>query len=199
MQTTRNIMSSKPAQLDAEDAPPTLVHSILQSSLPPSEKSFDRINDEVSTVLGAALETTAQTLRVVLYYIYSDPSMLHRLRAEVVNAAKDAEVGKGVPLKVLEQLPFLTAVLMEGLRLSPGLATRLARIAPDRELVYDRWTIPAGTPVGMTMLLMHTDERVYPDPHAFKPERWMDAEKRRKADGVFAPFSRGTRICLGMQ
>jgi cytochrome P450 len=75
----------------------------------------------------------------------------------------------------------------------------MARIAPDRPLVYDKWRIPAEAPVGMTALLMHTDERLYPDPGRFDPERWMDNEKRKKADGTFAPFSRGTRICLGTQ
>jgi cytochrome P450 len=76
MQTTRNIMASKSAHTTAEETPSTLVHSILESNLPPVEKSFDRINDEMSTVLGAALETTAQTLRVILYYAYSDQSIL---------------------------------------------------------------------------------------------------------------------------
>jgi cytochrome P450 len=74
----------------------------------------------------------------------------------------------------------------------------MARIAPDRELVYDKWTIPAGTRVGMTMLLMHLDENLYPDPKKFDPERWMDMESRKEAVKTYAPFSRGTRICLGM-
>lgn len=89
---------------------------------------------------------------------------------------------------------------MDGLRLSPGLATQLARIAPDRQLVYDdKWVIPAGTPVSMTTLLMHWDEGVYPNVRKSKPERWMDKERMRKAEKIFAPFSRGTRICLVMQ
>jgi cytochrome P450 len=160
MQTTRNIISSSPVELTSKGAAPTLVHSILQSNLPSSEKSFDSINDEVSTVLGAALETTAQTLRVVFYHVYSNPSVLHRLRGEVATAAKTSGGQQQITLKVLEQLPYLTSVIMEGLRLSPGLATRMARIAPDRPLVYDSWTVPAGTPIGMTTLLMHTDERI---------------------------------------
>lgn len=72
----------------------------------------------------------------------------------------------------------------------------MARIAPDREVVYDRWAIP---PVGMTTLLMHHDESLYPDPKRFNPERWMNMDKRRKAEKTYAPFSRGTRICLGFQ
>ena len=88
---------------------------------------------------------------------------------------------------------------MEGLRLNPGLATRLARIAPDRNLQYDKWTIPAGSPVGMTAFLMHQDENLYPNSEAFDPERWMDEARKRRLEKSFAPFSRGTRNCIGMQ
>jgi cytochrome P450 len=91
-------------------------------------------------------------------------------------------------------------VITEGLRLSPGLATRLARIAPDRELVYDdKWVTSAGTSISMTTLLMHWDESVYPDARRFEPERWIDKERMRNAEKNFAPFSRGMKSYLGMQ
>ncbi|KAM4056183.1 cytochrome p450 [Hirsutella rhossiliensis] len=163
---------------------------------PDEEKSGARINDEVGTVSGAAFETTAQSLRLIVYYVYSDPDILSRLRAELRSATDD---GAGsLSLAALEKLPYLTAVLMEGLRLSPGLATRTARVAPNRELVYGQWRIPAGTPVGMTTMLMHRDEQLYPEPKRFSPDRWVDMEVRRKAHKTYAPFARGTRICLGM-
>lgn len=81
--------------------------------------------------------------------------------------------------------------------MSPSIATRSARIAPDRELVHGEWRIPAGTPVGMTSLLMHLDEMLYPEPLRFNPDRWLDggAGARR----TFAPFLKGTRMCIGMQ
>lgn len=76
----------------------------------------------------------------------------------------------------------------------------MARIAPDRDLYYKGFQIPAGTPVGMTTILMHTDERSYPDPNSFQPERWLDDNDGLKtAEKGFAPFSRGTRMCIGMQ
>jgi cytochrome P450 len=89
-------------------------------------------------------------------------------------------------------------VLKEGLRLSPAIATRMARIAPDRDLVYGEWRIPASTPVGMTTILMHTDENIYAEPKRFAPERWIDDDQLKRGETVFAPFSRGTRNCLGM-
>lgn len=173
------------------------MHAILNSDLPAAEKTVERINDEVGTITGAAFETAAQSIRTVLYYLYSNPDLLQRLRDELAQARKEHGLGGDLPLATLEQLPLLTGVLCEGLRLSPGLATRLARVAPDHDLFYEQWLIPAGTPVGMTVLLMHLDESLYPRPREFNPERWPKNGKR--SDKTFAPFPRGTRNYLGMQ
>jgi cytochrome P450 len=173
-----------------------MVHAIIQSDLPAVEKTFDRIFEEIATVTGAGFETTANTLRLILYHVYTDDEILRRLRKEI--AFIPTEPSEPIALKKLEQLPYLTAILMEGMRLSPAVASRGARIT-DKDLFYDDWRIPAGTPVGMTTLLMHTDEKLYPDPMRFNPDRWMDSTVRGAAASKFAPFSRGTRICLGMQ
>lgn len=189
--------SSTKAGTDRGQSDRTIVHEILDSNLPQAEKTLERVSDETSTVAGAAFETAAQTTRAILYYVYSNPALLNRLRSELDQAAKKHGDEEGnLPLSTLEQLPFLTGVVREGLRLSPGVSTRLARVAPDRDLFYDQWRIPAGTPVGMTVLLMHLNEDVYPQPKTFNPDRWSDEAKR--SDKTFAPFSRGTRICLGM-
>ena len=186
-----------------ETSPSTIVHALLQAEdLHPAEAELNRVSDEVRTITGAGLETVAQTLRFTVYYLYSNPTLLHLLRTELqdLSSSLNHETQSEPTLAQLERLPYLTAVIMEGLRLNPGLATRLARIAPDRELVYDgKWVIPAGTPVGMTTLLMHWDESVYPDARRFEPKRWMHKERRMQMEKTFAPFSRGTRICLGMQ
>ncbi|KAK3936660.1 cytochrome P450 [Diplogelasinospora grovesii] len=191
---TSEIMTSIATNSCDPDAPRTVIHDILASStLPEQEKTFERVYDEMGALTGAAFETTAHVMRIILYYLYTQPAILSRLRAELATLTTEPRLNE------LEQLPYLTAVLMEGLRLGPGNATRMARIAPDRDLFYENWRIPAGTPVGMTTILMHMDPRVYPEPEQFQPDRWMDADVRKKADKTFAPFSRGTRNCGGMQ
>ncbi|KAI0380298.1 cytochrome P450 [Hypomontagnella monticulosa] len=181
------------ADLDGE-RPPNLVHQIIHSQLPPSEKTFGRVFDEVATVSGAGFETTASALRLIFFHLFSNRGILNRLRAEIASARAQSQ--NEIGLKELELLPYLTSIIMEGLRLSPGVASRLARVSPDKDLHYQGWRIPAGTPVGMTTILLHTDEKLYPEPRQFKPDRWMNGQKR--AQKLFAPFSRGTRICLGM-
>ncbi|EAQ90370.1 hypothetical protein CHGG_02305 [Chaetomium globosum CBS 148.51] len=173
----------------------TVIHEIVRSKLPPSDKTFERIFEEIATLTGAAFETTANALRLILFNVYSNPDILRRVRAEIVTAA--ATSPDPIPLTTLEKLPYLTAVLMEGMRLSPAIGTRSPR-QTDKDLVYGDWRIPAGTPVGMTTLLMHTDEKFYPDPLRFNPDRWVDPADRKALEKVYAPFSKGTRICVGM-
>ena len=172
-----------------------MVHAIVQSDLPASDKTLERIFQEVATVTAAGFETTANTLRPVLFHVYSNQKILQRLREELVSASHGSP--EPIALKTLEQLPYLTAVLSEGLRLSPAIPSRSSRVT-DKDLLYENWCIPAGTPVGMTTLFMHTDQTIYPDPMRFIPDQWLD-DKGAAAANTFSPFSRGTRICLGMQ
>ena len=186
------------------DSQRTVIHHILGSNLPPVEKATDRIYDEVFTLMSAGYVSTAYCLRIILYHIYRDRGILARLRSEAEDArrvsGKDDGNNSGAPdLSTLERLPYLTAVIMEGLRLGPAIASRSARVAPDRDIQYGKWRIPTGTPVGMTTLLLHTDDRLYPEAKRFAPDRWMDPNNRKRAEKTLAPFSRGTRICLGMQ
>lgn len=57
------------------------------------------------------------------------------------------------------------------------------------------WTIPPNTPVGMTSVLIHQDESVFPDAHSFEPERWID---NPRLDRYLVSFSKGSRQCLGI-
>lgn len=88
----------------------------------------------------------------------------------------------------------------EGLRLSYGSMHRLSRSHPDQTLRFHGWTIPPGTPVGTSVYLIHTNPAIFPDPHAFRLERWLglEASERRRLKGYLCNFGRGTRQCVGM-
>lgn len=195
-------MSISAKSTSEDDIPQNAVHAILRSNLPASDKTLRRIYEDVATVKGAAFETAAHALRLILYYVYTNVDILHRLRSELFEAMPTDMAATPIhdlDVATLGKLNYLTSVLMEGLRFSPGLATRMARIAPDRDLLYDRWCIPAGTPVGMTTILMHMNEEMYPEPKKFDPERWTDPEERKRLSKTYAPFVKGTRMCIGMQ
>lgn len=191
MEDTKRLVASARSPSPNENVTRNIVHEIIDSKLPAPEKTAGRIFDDVATITGAGFETVAGALRVALFHAFDNKDILQQLRAEL--ATIDTH-----NLKALEQLPYLKAILMEGLRISPALGTRMARIAPDRDLFYEQWRIPAGTPVGMTLVLLHANESLYPDPRRFNPNRWMDPSGAQELDKTFAPFLRGTRSCLGM-
>ncbi|KAK8043849.1 cytochrome p450 domain-containing protein [Apiospora phragmitis] len=93
----------------------TMVDQIGNSNLPPAEKRLERVIQEMGPTLGAGLETTANTLRLVFYLVYSNAEILRRLRQELVSVATTG-ASTSPSLKQLEQLPYLTAVLTKGLR-----------------------------------------------------------------------------------
>ena len=176
---------------------PTIFHEILHSDLPLEEKSAKRMEKEMAVILGAGAVTTAWTLTVAMYHLTIQPQKLERLQGEITSIMPDAYLP--AKLQRLEKLPYLTSVIMESLRLSNGISTRLARTAPDRSIFFRDWEIPKGTPVGMTSTLIHRDPNIFPQPLEFLPERWLDAQERKRLEQYLVPFSKGTRQCAGIK
>ena len=178
---------------------PTLFHEILQSNLPDADKSTERLTDEAQIVVGAGTATTAWALSVATYYLLTCPKTLKKLKTELDSAIPNPNVS--VPLPVLEQLPYLTAVIQEAIRLSYGVSSRLQRISPDKVMLYTdtrnnkTWSIPPGTPVGMTSVLIHHDPSIFPDSRTYCPERWIE---NPGLDKYLVSFSKGSRQCLGI-
>lgn len=96
-----------------------------------------------------------------------------------------------------EQLPYLNAVIKEGFRLSYGVTTRLARVAPDTTLHCYGHKIPADTTVSMTLVLQNMDTLLFPNPERFDPRRWLDSDDLH-FDRYFVNLSKSTRACVGI-
>lgn len=180
-----------------EKVHPTIFYEIIHSDLPPPEKTPKRLEGEAAAILGAGAVTTAWTLTVAMYHLTVQPEKMERLRAEIRSIMPDPH--RPANLQQLERLPYLTSVIKESLRLSNGVSTRLARVAPDRSIYFRDWEIPQGTPVGMTSTLIHQNPDIYPQPLEFIPERWLDPKKRQQMEMYLVPFSRGSRQCAGIK
>ncbi|KAF7113807.1 hypothetical protein CNMCM5793_004862 [Aspergillus hiratsukae] len=176
----------------AEGDSVNIFEDILRSDLPPQNKSETRLAQEMQVLVSAGSETTAKAITYILFYLLNDPATMQKLKAELET------VGPDPPLIQLEQLPYLTGVMLEGIRLSYGVSARLPRIAPYNALKFRDWTIPPGTPVSMSCILLHHDETIFPDSHRFKPERWLDAAERKRLEKYMVAFSKGSRQCIGM-
>ncbi|KAL5040995.1 hypothetical protein BDW71DRAFT_192675 [Aspergillus fruticulosus] len=178
--------------LETKDGRQNLFDNVLSSNLPEQEKSEARLAQDMQVFVSAGAETTAKAMSYILFYLHNEPALLKKLKDEL------APLGNDPSLIQLEQLPYLTSVMLEGIRLSYGVTARLPRIAPYNALKYKDWTIPPGTPVSMSCLLMHHDESIFPDSYRFNPERWVDPTERKRLEKYMVAFSKGSRICIGM-
>jgi cytochrome P450 len=134
------------------------------------------LRDELMTLLVAGHETTATALAWALEALARHPRVLARLREEV-DGGEDA---------------YLDAVVKETLRLRPVVALVLRRLTAPMEI--GGRTLPAGVSVAPCIYLLHRRPDVYPEPRAFRPERFLD-----RAPGTYTwiPFGGGVRRCLG--
>ncbi|BAE64654.1 cytochrome P450 [Aspergillus flavus] len=186
----------------------TIFHELFHSDMPDSEKHPGRMWQEGQIVIGAGTETTAWTLTATTFFILDNPNILSKLRKEL--AATMPNRYEKPSCRELEALPYLI-IIQEGLRLSFGVATRLQRINSEAPMIFRQkktndtieekvWEIPTGTPVGMTAALVHLNPELFPDPHEFRPERWLDQDGQlhRGLDKYILSFSRGSRQCIGI-
>ena len=152
---------------------------------------------EAIQFVSAGTDTVSNTMHVITYHVIANPVILQRLREEIQTIQPSP--ARPVKLAQLERLPYLTAVILEGLRLGYGVSSRLPRIAPDRVIKYKEWEIPPGTPVSMTSVIMHQNENIFPEPARFNPDRWIDTKERQRLEKYMVAFCKGTRQCLGIK
>ncbi|KAH7320866.1 putative flavonoid 3-hydroxylase [Stachybotrys elegans] len=177
---------------------PKLIPSILSSkSLPESEKTVLRLTEEGVESVSAGTDTISRTLTNTVYYILSSPpTVLQRLQEELVSVMPQND--SSPPLKDLEKLTWLTAIIKEALRISALTTSRLPLICPDQTLYYEKWAIPKGTPVGLTPFYMLRDPSIFERPEEFLPERWLPGNPDLdRINHYYIPFNRGSRMCLG--
>lgn len=149
----------------------------------------------------AGIDTTGDALCFLMWEL-SQPSSLplqKRLQDELLayqNQNPKEEIGKSV----LDQLPYLDAVVMEGLRCFPAIPMSLPRLVPKGGRTIDGYLVPEGTVVScQAYSVQRLDDEVFPEPRVFRPERWLeekgDAERKR----LFFAFAAGGRGCIGKQ
>lgn len=144
----------------------------------------EAIRDELVTLLFAGHETTQISMAWALKRIHDDPALLGALRDEV-------DACDGSP-EALAKLPLLGATVDETLRIDPIVPDVLRTVLVDMEL--GGHAVAAGSYVAPVAELVHHHPDLYPEPEAFRPQRFLD---RRYRPWEYLPFGGGTRRCIG--
>ncbi|KAF2274052.1 cytochrome P450 [Westerdykella ornata] len=187
----------KGEDIKTNDAQRTIFQEILDSKLPPEDKTHQRLADEAQVVVGGGVETTAFALTIACFHIINNPRIYERLHKDLVAAFPNRA---DLDLVKLESLPYFKACIQEAVRLSYGLSARNPRTY-DKPLQYKQWVIPPKTIVAMTIPEVSHDEDIFPDSYSYIPERWLNDPKT--SDGLplehfLVSFGKGSRSCLGI-
>ncbi|CAN6657136.1 hypothetical protein TRVA0_029S01376 [Trichomonascus vanleenenianus] len=159
---------------------------------------------EVQDHTAAGHETTGVTLSYLTYHLSLFPEIQQRLQEELVETfgSPSKMEHETIPYKVVDSLPYLNGVVMETLRLYSAIPGAEPRTVPPTGMPVHSLniTIPGGTIVSMQPYTMHRDQNVFPDPYAFKPERWFESspEQLRMMNKSFMAFGAGVRMCVGL-
>jgi cytochrome P450 len=141
-----------------------------------SPMSDEELRDELLTVVGAGHETTATGLAWAMERLLRTPRVLARLRESLADGEDD----------------YLEATVKETLRVRPVIIDVARRLtAPARVAGYE---LPAGAFVLPAIGALHFREDLFPDPHEFRPERFLDGAVENYA---WIPFGGGVRRCVG--
>ncbi len=143
-----------------------------------SPMSDQEIRDELMTALVAGHETTASQLAWALERLSREPAIVARLQSEIAEGDTDE---------------YLSATIHEILRLRPVLPNAEPRLT-KRRVKIGGYEYPRGVALLASAYLVHHDPEIYPDPHLFRPERFVGTNP---GTYTWIPFGGGRRRCLG--
>ncbi|HEV3173280.1 MAG TPA: cytochrome P450 [Actinocrinis sp.] len=177
----------------AGDANPSgdLLGDLIAAHEGAATMSPTQLRDEVMTLLVAGHETTANALAWTLYQVTAHPHVDARLAEEI-----RATVGDGLPTaQDLGRMPYLRQVIEESLRLIPPVWLISRRSLQEQQI--GEHSAPRDTLVLISQYVMHRDERWFPDPTVFDPDRWALAAHIDRPRFAYIPFGAGHRVCVG--
>jgi cytochrome P450 len=150
-----------------------------------------QVRDEVMTIFLAGHETTANALSWTWYLLSQNQEVEAKLHEEL-----DAVLaGRSPTVEDVPRLRYTEMVLAESMRLYPP-AWAIGRLAlKDHEV--GGYTIPAKALVLLSPYVTQRDERYFPDPVRFDPERWTPEAREARPQYTYFPFGGGARRCIG--
>src|SRR3954466_12453181 len=184
------LMAERRAAGKNADAPPRDLFDLMGAARDPETGaafSDEQLGDEVATMILAGHETTATALFWALYLLALDPVTQEELAAEVKGAAVNGASD-------IEQLRFTRAVIDETMRLYPP-AFLIARAAAGPDTIVG-FPVRRNDVVLVAPWLLHRHEKLWRDPNAFMPSRFM-APAPPPDRFAYLPFGVGARVCIG--
>ncbi|MBZ3879433.1 Cytochrome P450 3A4, partial [Sciurus carolinensis] len=142
----------------------------------------------------AGYETTSSALSFLMYELATNPDVQTKLQQEIDEALPNKAPAT---YDTLVQMEYLDMVVNEMLRLYP-IVVRLERVC-KKDVEINGVFIPKGTIVMVPSFVLHRDPQYWPEPEAFRPERFSKKNKDNIDPYIYMPFGIGPRNCIGMR
>jgi cytochrome P450 len=153
--------------------------------------SDEQLRDEMMTIFFAGHETTANALTWTWYLLSQNPAVEAKLHQEIGEV-----LGGRLPTAGdYPNLRYTEMVFAESMRLYPPALATGRRALNDYQI--NEYLIPAGSNLLMSQYLMHRNEKYFPDPLKFDPERWRPEARESRPKFSYFPFGGGPRLCIG--
>lgn len=144
----------------------------------------------VNDMLLGGIHTTSHTVGYFLYNMAKNPDKQELLYKEISRLLPTKE--HRISTEIFDDLKYLRACLDESQRLIPTFGG-MARVL-ENDIVLSGYRVPAGTLIGMNMMVITKNKRYFSNPEQYIPERWQTDEIHKFA---FLPFGHGKRTCIG--
>jgi cytochrome P450 len=151
----------------------------------------EQVRDEILTIFLAGYETVATALTWTWYLLAQNPEAEARMHEEIDRVLQ----GRTPTLEDLPQLKYVEMVFAESMRLYPPAWAMGRQATVDIEL--GPYRLPAGSYVFFSQYIIQRNSEYWPDPLAFRPERFSVDQKAARSRFIYFPFGAGNRQCIG--
>ncbi|EAT80047.1 hypothetical protein HBI56_149150 [Parastagonospora nodorum] len=151
--------------------------------------SDSEVKAQCKDLVFAGTDSTGMNLATIMRSLAVYPDKYERLKKEV-----DENIARGSDAQEVQALPYLNAVVKEALRISMANPTRLPHVVPAGGWTFKEFCFPATSIVGCSGYELHFNAKIFPDPTAFVPERWL--EPTEEMSKYWFAFGAGSRACI---
>ncbi|XP_036333117.1 cytochrome P450 6a22-like [Rhagoletis pomonella] len=159
--------------------------------------TMDQIAAQAFVFLLAGFETSSTTMGFALYELAKHEDIQERLRKEILEVLE--RYNGEFTYEAMMDMHYMEQVFSETLRKYPVLPHLTREANADYKTGDSRYTIEKGTMIVISVDSIHYDPKYYPNPEQFDPERFTEAEIKKRPACTWLPFGDGPRNCIGLR
>ncbi|KAI1422385.1 cytochrome P450 [Xylaria sp. FL1777] len=156
---------------------------------------------ELAIQLPAGSETSTTAIRGIMLHLLSSPQVYQKLQEEITTAIQESRISSPITNEEARRLPYLQAVINEGLRMVPPAITGFPKKVPAGGDILCGKFVPEGTDIFVNLWSMLRNKEIFgPDAEVFRPERFLECNQEKRSElmrNVDLAFGHGRWQCPG--